>query len=202
MFDKARGQFAVSLWDRNTRTLILGRDRVGICPLYYAEVDGWLLWGSEIKALLASGLVAARPDPRGSTTSSRSSARARRGRSSRGSSRCRRVISSRFGTAASTKHRYWDLDFPDAGSERRLDDPTPLVDELEALLEQSVERRLRSDVPVVSYISGGLDSTVVLGFCSRHRGEPIPAFTVGLDKAGPDERAHVDRGGAGARARR
>ena len=56
------------------------------------------------------------------------------------------------------------------------------------LLRQSVERRLRSDVPVVSYISGGLDSTVLLGFCGRHRGEPIPAFTVGLDKAGPDER--------------
>ena len=65
MFAKARGQFAVSLWDRNDRTLILGRDRVGICPLYYAERDGWLLWGSEVKALLASGLVAARPDPRG-----------------------------------------------------------------------------------------------------------------------------------------
>ena len=60
MFEKARGQFAVSLWDRNDRTLILGRDRVGICPLYYTEGDGWLLWGSEIKALLASGLVAAR----------------------------------------------------------------------------------------------------------------------------------------------
>ena len=58
-------------------------------------------------------------------------------------------------------------------------------------MQQAVERRLRSDVPVVSYISGGLDSTVVLGFCSRHRGEPIPAFTIGLDRAGPDERAHA-----------
>ena len=48
MFEKTRGQFAVSLWDRNTRTLILGRDRVGICPLYYTQADGWLLWGSEI----------------------------------------------------------------------------------------------------------------------------------------------------------
>ncbi len=65
MFAKARGQFAVSLWDRNTRTLILGRDRVGICPLYYTEVDGWLLWGSEVKALLASGMVAAKADVRG-----------------------------------------------------------------------------------------------------------------------------------------
>ena len=47
------------------RTLILGRDRVGICPLYYTEVDGWLLWGSEVKALLASGMVAAKADVRG-----------------------------------------------------------------------------------------------------------------------------------------
>ncbi len=65
MFRKTRGQFAVALWDRKTRSLILGRDRVGICPLYYAVVDGWLLWGSEIKALLSSGMVAARPDPIG-----------------------------------------------------------------------------------------------------------------------------------------
>jgi asparagine synthase (glutamine-hydrolysing) len=191
MFAKARGQFAVSLWDRNTRTLILGRDRVGICPLYYTEVDGWLLWGSEIKALLASGLVAARPDRRGvdhlfTFFCAGTTRTFFEGISSLPPGHFLKVRDGRV-----TKHCYWDLDFPDAGAERRLDDPTPFVEELEALLQQSVERRLRSDVPVVSYISGGLDSTVVLGFCSRHRGEPIPAFTVGLDKAGPDERTHA-----------
>jgi asparagine synthase (glutamine-hydrolysing) len=191
MFEKARGQFAVSLWDRNTRTLILGRDRVGICPLYYTEVDGWLLWGSEIKALLASGLVEARPDPRGvdhlfTFFCAGTTRTFFQGLSSLPPGHFLKVRDGRV-----TKHCYWDLDFPEAGAERRLDDPSPLVEELEALLEQSVERRLRSDVPVVSYISGGLDSTVVLGFCSRHRGEPIPAFTVGLDKAGPDERTHA-----------
>src|SRR6516162_630389 len=61
MFAKTRGQFAVALWDRKARTLILGRDRVGICPLHYAEVDGWLLWGSEIKALFSSRMIDARP---------------------------------------------------------------------------------------------------------------------------------------------
>ncbi len=191
MFEKARGQFAVSLWDRNSRTLILGRDRVGICPLYYTEVDGWLLWGSEIKALLASGLVAARPDPRGidhlfTFFCSGTTRTFFEGIESLPPGHFLRVRDGRV-----IKHRYWDLDFPDAGSERRLDDPTPMVEELEALLTQSVERRLRSDVPVVSYISGGLDSTVVLGICSRHRGGAIPSFTVGFDKAGPDERAHA-----------
>jgi asparagine synthase (glutamine-hydrolysing) len=189
MFAKARGQFAVSLWDRNSRTVILGRDRVGICPLYYTRVDGWLLWASEIKALLASGMVAARPDLKGidhlftffcaGTTRTFFD-----GILSLPPGHFLKIRSGRV-----AKRMYWDLDFPDAGDERRLDDPTPLVDELESLLEQSVERRLRSDVPVVSYISGGLDSTVVLGFCSRHRGEPIPSFSIGLDKAGPDERA-------------
>ena len=191
MFEKARGQFAVSLWDRNTRTLILGRDRMGICPLYYAMVDGWLLWGSEIKALLASGLVAARPDVKGvdhlfTFFCAGTTRTFFEGISSLPPGHFLTIRDGRV-----SKHCYWDLDFPDAGQEERLDDPTPLVEELEALLEQSVERRLRSDVPVVSYISGGLDSTVVLGFCSRHRGEAIPAFTIGLDKAGPDERAHA-----------
>ncbi|HWE37089.1 MAG TPA: asparagine synthase C-terminal domain-containing protein, partial [Isosphaeraceae bacterium] len=87
--------------------------------------------------------------------------------------------------------KYWDLDFPDAGQERRLDDPTPLIDELESLLRRSVEVRLRGDVPVVSYISGGLDSTVVLGLSSRQRGHAVPSFTIGLDRAGPDERSNA-----------
>jgi asparagine synthase (glutamine-hydrolysing) len=188
MFERARGQFAVSLWDRKDRTLILGRDRVGICPLYYAETDGWLLWGSEIKALIASGLVEPRPDPRGidhlftffcaGTTRTYFD-----GVKSIPPGHYLKVRDGRV-----SKRLYWDLDFPDAGDERRVDDPTLLRDELEHLLRQAVERRLRGDVPVVSYISGGLDSTVVLGLSSRQRGVAVPSFTIGLDAAGPDER--------------
>lgn len=188
MFDHARGQFAVSLWDRRERTLILGRDRVGICPLYYAEADGWLLWGSEIKALLASGLVHARPDVRGvdhlfnffcaGTTRTFFEG-------------VKSIPPGHFLVAKDGRvqlKQYWDLDFPDEGDELRAADTAPLVDELEHKLRTAVERRLRGDVPVVSYISGGLDSTVVLGLSSRERGHAVPSFTIGLDKAGPDER--------------
>ncbi len=189
MFEKARGQFAVSLWDRNTRTLILGRDRVGICPLYYAERDGWLLWGSEIKALLASGLVAPRPDLRGidhlfTFFCAGTTRTFFEGVKSLPPGHFLQVRDGRV-----ELKQYWDLDFPDAGDERREANPAVLVDELEELLRQAVERRLRGDVPVVSYISGGLDSTVVLGLSSRQRGEAVPSFTIGFDKAGPDERS-------------
>jgi asparagine synthase (glutamine-hydrolysing) len=191
VFERARGQFAVALWDRKGRMLLLGRDRVGICPLYYTQVDGWLLWGSEIKALLASGMVEARPDARGidllfNTFCAGTTRTSFEGIKSIPPGHYLRVKEGRIELKP-----YWDLDFPDAGDERRLADPTPLVDELEFLMRQAVERRLRGDVPVVSYISGGLDSTVVLGLSSRQRGSAVPSFTIGLDRAGPDERSHA-----------
>ena len=190
-FEKARGQYAVALWDRTNQKIVLGRDRVGICPLYYTLADGWLLWGSEIKALLASGLVDAKPDPKGidlffNTFCAGTSRTFFEGIKSIPPGHFLRVHDGRV-----ELKKYWDLDFPDAGAERRHDDPTPLVDELEFLMRQAVERRLRGDVPVVSYISGGLDSTVVLGLSSRQRGSAVPSVTIGLDRAGPDERTHA-----------
>lgn len=196
MFARTRGQFAVALWDRKTRTLILGRDRVGICPLYYAEADGWLLWGSEIKALLSSGMVRAEADRKGidlffNTFCAGTTRTFFQGVKSIPPGHYLLVRDGRV-----ELKKYWDLDFPDAGDERRLDDPTSLVDELEHLMRQAVERRLRGDVPVVSYISGGLDSTVVLGLSSRERGYAVPSFTIGLDRAGPDERANATESAA------
>src|SRR5205823_4239259 len=119
MFAKARGQFAVSLWDRRGRTLILGRDRVGICPLYYAERDGWLLWGSEVKALLASGMVAAQPDPKGidhlfTFFCAGTTRTFFEGVKSIPPGHYLKVKDGRV-----ELKQYWDLDFPDAGQERR-----------------------------------------------------------------------------------
>ena len=190
-FEHARGQFAVSLWDRHRRTLLLGRDRVGICPLYYAQADGWLLWGSEVKALLASGLVEARPDPAGVDHFFHFFCAGTTRTFFRG---VKSIPPGHFLEARDGRvevRRYWDLDFPDAGQERRLDDPTPLIDELEDLMGRAVERRLRGDVPVVSYLSGGLDSTVVLGLVAKRRAGAVPSFTIGLDRAGPDERSQA-----------
>ena len=189
VFHRARGQFAVSLWDRRERTLFLGRDRVGICPLYYAEGDGWLIWGSEVKAILASGLVRAVPDSKGldyffNFFSASTTRTVFDGIKLIPPGHYLKIRGGRISI-----QQYWDLDFPARGDERRLDDPTPLVDELEGHLATAINRRLRGDVPVASYLSGGLDSTVVLGLATRERGGPVASYTIGLDRAGPDERS-------------
>jgi asparagine synthase (glutamine-hydrolysing) len=190
VFGQARGQWAVSLWDRNRRTLWLGRDRVGISPLFYAEADGWLLWASEIKSLLASGLVTPRPDVRGIDYFFNFFALPNRhtlfqGIQSLPPGHCIRVQDGRL-----TMRQYWDLDFPDAGSERHYDDPQVAARELEGVLRGAVRRRLVGEVPLSCYISGGLDSTVILGLACQERGEPVPSLTIGLDKSGPaDERS-------------
>lgn len=198
MFDRARGQFAVSLWDAESRLLLLGRDRVGICPLYYTQADGWLLWASEIKALLASGLVRAKPDPKGidhffcffTAPAART---------------CFEGVSSlppghylQAQNGRVSLHRYWDLDFPNAGAELRPTDEGKLIDELEHLLRQAVRRRLRGDVPVGAYLSGGVDSSTVLALAMRESPYPVQSFTIGLrGDAGFDEHSQ-----AGETARR
>jgi asparagine synthase (glutamine-hydrolysing) len=189
LFEKTRGDFGVALWDRPNRILILARDRAGVCPLYYAERDGWLLFGSEVKTMLASGLVAASPDPKGvdyffNFFCAGTSRTFFEGVKSIPPGHYLRIKDGRV-----ELRKYWDLDFPDAGQERRLKDPRPLVDELEGIFRGAVERRLTGDVPVVSYISGGLDSTLVLGMTKKLLGAAVPSFSIGLEGCGPDERS-------------
>ena len=196
VFTRTRGQFAVSLWDQSRRTLYLGRDRVGICPLHYAQHDGWLLWASEMKALFASGMITPRPDVRGinyffTFISPGTTRTCFEGIKSLPPGHYLKIRNERIDL-----RQYWDLDFPDAGEERRFDDPRRAVDELEHLLRRAVRRRLLGDVPVVSYISGGLDSTTVLGLSSQEYGRPLPAFTISLEQAGSDELAHATESSA------
>jgi len=152
LFDRLRGQFAFALWDARQRCLILARDRAGISPLYWSRQDDWLLFGSEIKAILASGRVAARVDPRGLdhlfTFFCQSAARTCfAGVNSLLPGHYLKIQGNRV-----ESHRYWDLNFPDAGDER-VGVESKLVDELDGVMTRAVERRLRSDVPVVSYLS-------------------------------------------------
>lgn len=184
MLEHARGQFAVSLWDSNSRRLLLARDRFGICPLYYALADGWLLWASEVRAIFASGLVQPEPDAKGIDYFFRFFSPPPERTFFLGV----RMLAPGFlleaGARGVSTRRYWDLNFPRRGEELRGEPAS----ELHARLDRAVERRLRGDVPVACYISGGLDSSVVLGLASRLRRDGVASFSIGLTGgAGPDE---------------
>ncbi len=195
LFEHLKGQFAFTLVDLDKRTIILARDRFGICPLHWSRQGDRVYFGSEIKALLASGEVAAAADPRGLDHMFTFFAMATRRTMFAGieSILPGHYLKIAFRTdgkpADITERQYWDLDFPDAGDEDNPHDPTALVDEFEAAFQRSVALRLRSDVPVVGYLSGGVDSAAVLAMASRIRGQPLPSFTIGFDDPKLDETA-------------
>jgi asparagine synthase (glutamine-hydrolysing) len=93
--------------------------------------------------------------------------------------------------AAIEERRYWDLDFPDWGDEQDAADPTALIDEFEATFQRAVEIRLRADVPVVGYLSGGVDSAYVLATASKIAGRPLPSFTIQVPVPALDEAANA-----------
>lgn len=193
LLDRLRGQFAFALWDERRSRLFLARDRFGICPLFWTRQGDWLLFASEIKALLASGMVEARPDPRGINHAFTFFAipgpvTCFAGIQALPPGHCLRIQLDRGGAADAIRERaYWQLDFPDRGSEDRGADPKKLVDEFESVLLRATERRLRADVPVVSYLSGGVDSSLIVALASHIRKEPIPTFTIQIQDPKLDE---------------
>lgn len=198
MFAHARGQFALALWDARSRSLLLARDRAGICPLYVTEAEGWLLWSSEIKGLLASGMVVREVDLRAvdhlfvfCNSPARRSFFAGVHSIAPGE-----YLLCRDGHR--TIQRHSDLAFPAHGEERRTANPAALVDELEAALRRSIARRLRADVPVATYLSGGVDSNSVLALATAVQGSAPASFTVGFDDASTDETAWARQSAAAA----
>jgi asparagine synthase (glutamine-hydrolysing) len=197
MFDHLRGQFAVALWDEKRQRLILGRDRFGICPLYWTRqrnADGeWLLFASEIKALLGSGMVSARPDRRGISHaftffSMPGPVTCFEGIQALLPGRYLRIQRGEGNQSAQvSEHVYWEIDFPDQGDEDPGQDEKKVIDGFEQVFTAAVERRLRADVPVVSYLSGGVDSSTVVAIASKVRGTPIPTFTIQIDDPNLDE---------------
>jgi len=197
MFAKLNGQFALALFDERRQTFTLARDRFGICPLYWTRTtrfgNDWLIFGSEIKTLLATGMIDPKPDRRGIDAVFNFLAVA-------GPFSCfdginilqpgefLTIARGRSGEAAKISERaYWTMDFPDKGKEARGQNEAALVNEFESVLYAAVKRRLRADVPVASYLSGGVDSSTVVAMARDILGEAPATFTVKIRDPKLDE---------------
>jgi len=187
--EELNGQFAFALWDRRRKRLVLVRDRAGILPLYYARIGDDFIFASEVKAILASGYVDAALDANGldelmtfwAPVAPRT---VFRGINQLGPSEVLILEEGR-----ETRRPYWRWQFPAAGEHRRGDERA-LRDELSALLGDAIAIRLRADVPVGAYLSGGLDSSSLVALLKERLPHTLQTFSIGFDDAGLDESTH------------
>lgn len=191
LFPYLKGQFAFVLIDFARGVALLARDRVGICPLFWSRQGDIVYFGSEIKALIASGAVRPIADRHGLDHLFTFFALGGRRTAFEGVQAVapghyvKIDLPTRGKATAPVERKYWDLDFPDWGDEDDSADGVKLTDAFEAAFARAVEIRLRADVPVAGYLSGGVDSAYVLATAARVSGRSLPSFTLripGLDE--------------------
>lgn len=185
------GQFAIALWDQRQRRLVLARDRLGVRPIYYTVNGACLLFASEMKALFTHPGIKAELDPVSvaqvftfwTTLSPRSS--------------FRDILNVPPGHYVSIKDDnikivpYWNLDM--ASNSKAPQSLNEAADQLRWLLEDAIRLRLRSDVPVGSYLSGGLDSSSITVLTSQHTETRLKTFSIAFSDQSFDESHYQDQ---------
>lgn len=184
-----RGMFALALWDARRSRLVLARDRIGIKPLFYAATPDGLLFGSEQKAILASGTVPVERDlvamrqilVHGRVSTPRTLVAA--------------IRSLPAGHVAAWSdgrldlRQYWDATFPPRDGYDLARPAADWADELRARLAETVRSHLQGDVPIGAWLSGGIDSSAVVALAAPHVPGRLPTFTMQLDDPRDDELA-------------
>jgi asparagine synthase (glutamine-hydrolysing) len=184
--DRFRGMFAFALWDERHETLFLARDRLGVKPLYYAELaDGTWLFGSELKALLAHGGLGREfdprsvedyftlgyvPEPRTIFTSAHKLAPGH-------------TLKLRRGRPAPAPRRYWDVRFTGDNTISAEDAQAELIERL----KESVRLRMISEVPLGAFLSGGVDSSAVVAMMAGQSSGPVNTCSISFDDPQFDE---------------
>ncbi len=196
MLDRLNGQFAFVIYDRRDGSLFLVRDRFGILPLYYGERSGDLYFGSEVKALLASGELPRALDPTGldevfTFWAARPPRTPFQGIRALEPGSCARWRDGRL-----TIRRWYALDFDGPSAER-----PDAVEQLDELMRSGVRQRLLADVPVGGYLSGGLDSSAVCALAARESSAELRTFSVAFADPRFDESAHQQAVAAAVRSR-
>ncbi len=173
-----RGMFAFAIWDSSARRLLLARDRLGVKPLYWTRAGDRLLFASEIKGILESGLVAARPNHR--VLSEVLATRGTAGEETMFEGIFKLLPGHRliFEGGRVRTEKYWELplDGPDPELERMHDGA--LIERFRDLLQESVRLRLMSDVPLGMFLSGGIDSSAIAALMAREINRPVDTFSV------------------------
>src|SRR3984957_493761 len=172
-----RGMFAFAIWNRNTRTLFIARDRLGIKPLYYKLTRERLLFGSEIKAVLAHGGI--RPQFNRAALPEYLAFGYLSGEESFYAG-IRKLLPGRTMTIGrdgkADIRQYWDLDVSTPHESR---DKRYYIQTYRELIEGAVGSHLMSDVPLGVFLSGGVDSSAVAALMTKIRREPVETFSVG-----------------------
>ncbi len=191
---RLNGQFAIAIWDRRKQTLFLARDRLGVRPLFYWNRPGKLVFGSEIKSLLIDPEVPSELDPIAigqiftlwSPVSPRTA--------------FRNILqlppghTLLVGQSGLELRRYWSVQFPDAVNATTL--PTQgngdieSAEQLRELLIDASRIRLRADVTVGAYLSGGLDSSIITSIIRHHTATKLQTFSISFSDTAFDESAY------------
>ena len=191
LFSRMRGMFALALWDRRDRRLILARDRIGEKPLYWARTRSALVFGSEIKALLSWPDLRRTPDLGAidhflTLQYVPSPLTAFAGVSKLPAAHYLSVAANADGGLGDPELvRYWELPYPTPGT--RGPNPAELCRELVERLEEAVRLRLISDVPLGAFLSGGVNSSAVVAMMARAGSGPVKTFSIGFADRHYDE---------------
>ena len=187
VFRRLRGMFGIALWDQTRRTLLLGRDRAGQKPVHYAERGGRLYFASEIKSLLTAGAV----DPAldlAALDHYLAFLYTPRDRSIfQGVHKLPPGHFLRWRDGRSEVIRYWQI----AAEETFGGSEAEAIEGLRSVLKSAVASHMISDVPLGAFLSGGVDSSAVVGMMAQASARPVKTFSIGFDDPAFDELEHA-----------
>jgi asparagine synthase (glutamine-hydrolysing) len=185
-----RGMFAFAIWDQQEKEIFLARDRMGVKPLYYFKDDSRLLFASEMRAILATGLIKRKLNPAALVDYFSYQSVSYPNSAIEGIQQLEAGTWMKVKNGRLEKGVYWDItntttDFDFADKQR-------IQRRIRDLMLQSVERRLVSDVPVGAFLSGGIDSSAVVGLMAEASSARPNTFNISFEEKDYDESAYAD----------
>jgi len=192
---RLRGMFAFALWDGRKERLLLVRDRLGIKPLYYALLeDRSLVFGSELKALLVHPRVRREVDPRALDFFLTLEYVPAPLSIFRGIAKLPAGHWLAYQDGRVEVKKYWDIEAAaEAPGEPKKESLPEVMDRLYELLKESVKLRLVSDVPLGAFLSGGIDSSTIVGLMRELGASPLKTFSIGFEEASYNELPYARR---------